>query len=447
MNKSVLGIVVCGMAGLLVGCQGGPTSPQPSGQASQQQPQQGGGLGPVPTPVNDRPIARVAGRTIDERELRDPLVEAYGLNMLLNLVALDLAEREADRAGVKVTEADVADERQRTVDRMFAQSNAPQLGKIETLRATDPAGADKLLAELRKDNDASLDQLLAQQHISRPEFDLVIRTNATLTKVVDPQVTAAITDEKLRESFRVQYGEKVKVRHIQTNNLTDLNTARRRLAAGEPFETVAKDISTNRATGPLGGEVPAFTRNNNAFPQAFRDAAFGLQPGQVSEAVQADGAFHLIKLDQRIDPTAVKFEDVRESVRADLHDKLLQASVRNLRQQIGQEALAGLSIDDPILKKQFDAKLAAQQVKFRDQEATREELNRQRAAILAQQEAELAAAATQPATTTSTTTRASTSNFLDGILPSTMPAPMKSPLPNELPPETQPTTTAPIPMP
>src|SRR5207237_4038742 len=139
--------------------------------------------------------------------------------------------------------------------RMFEQSNAPQMEKIEATRATDPAEADRMLAELRKDNEQALDQLLAQQRVSRPEFETVIRINATLRKIAEPEVDGAITDDKLQDAFRVQYGEKVVVRHIQTGSLTDLNAARRRLAAGEPFEQVARTMSTNRSTGPLGGAV------------------------------------------------------------------------------------------------------------------------------------------------------------------------------------------------
>ncbi|HEV7299407.1 MAG TPA: peptidyl-prolyl cis-trans isomerase [Tepidisphaeraceae bacterium] len=458
MAKAAVGIAV-GIVGILVGCKD-PSTAKP-GAAVVDRPFTQSSTPPTTSVATDTVVATVAGRPITEQALRDPLVEAYGLNMLLNLVQHELTQREAERAGITATDADIAAERQRTVDRMFEQSNVQQLERIETVRANNPAEAERMLAELRKENEEALDQLLLQQRASRPEFELVIRTNATLRKLAEPQVEAAITEERLAESFRIQYGEKVLVRHIQANNLADLNTARRRIAAGESFEQVATEISTNRVTGPLGGEVVPFTRNNTAFPQTFRDAAFGLKVGEVSEAVQADGAYHIIKLEQRIDPTVVKFEDVKESVRADLNDRLLQAAVRNLRQQITQDALAQLQVNDPILKRQLADRMEQQQAKVRDREEVREELNRQREAIAAEQARELAAttqAATQagtqpapattapvalpPAPTTVTTAPATQSadapvvlpantpatrpaSFVDGVLPDTMPAPMK----------------------
>lgn len=474
MNKLVPGIAVVVAAvsvGLLGGCRAGDKR-EPSAMPVVV----GGGGGGATGTGSQTVVARIAGRSITEEQLRKPLVEAYGLNLLVNLVELELANREAARAGVVVTDADVAAERQSTIDRAFAQSNVQRLDAVEQARATDPAKADAMLAELRKDNESALGQHLAQQGASRPQFEIVIRTNAALRKIAEPQVEAALTDERLTESFRIQYGEKVLVRHVQTNSLTDMNAVRRRLAAGEAFEKVAVEMSTNNVTGPLGGEVQPFTRNNEAFPQTFRDAAFALKPGEVSEVVSAAGAFHLIKLEQRIDPKAVKFEDVKEALRVDLRERLLLTAVRDARQQIKREALTGLTIEDPVLKKQFNEQIEKEQAQLRDRDEVREELNRQRQAVEAQQATE-AAAATRPTTTPTpgktsgptsgpssgptsgpattvvvpaspaqppspatvptpasapaTSPSGTPSSFVDDVLPSTMPRSLKSALPDE----------------
>ena len=55
------------------------------------------------------------------------------------------------------------------------------------------------------------------------------------------------------------------------------------------------------------------------------DVLEALQPGEVSDPVQAEGAYHLIKLEKRIAPKAVKFEDVKESIRKDLTERVVQA--------------------------------------------------------------------------------------------------------------------------
>jgi parvulin-like peptidyl-prolyl isomerase len=468
LNKSAVGIVI-GLS-LLAGCKGNP----PAVNSDHSPSDSAGALNPrSQSPTTDPAVAEVSGLTVTESQLRQPLVKAYGLNILLNLVQLELAQREAQRAGVTLTDADYAAERTETIDRLFASMNAPELDKIQTLRATDPAEADKQLAALRKDNESRLDQPLAQLGTTAAELEIVIKVNATLRKIAEPQVEKAITDEKLQEAFRIQYGEKAVVRHIQSNNLAGLDEARRRLAAGEPFAKVAKELSTNHITAAVGGELPAFTRNNTTFPQSFRDTAFSLKVGEVSDTVQADGAYHLIKLEQLIEPKIVKFEDVKESVRADLERRLLEVAVRNLRRELAQEALTKLTILDPVLKKQFDDKLQEQQAQMKSGQEVREELKRQDEAALAEQAREKAPTtraatgaatepmtpepiATEPITTKPITTEPTTTEpnaagpatakpstdssatrqsgtFIDGILPSTMPPTMPSVIPGDAP--------------
>lgn len=447
MKQTAVGIVI-GLS-LLAGCKGTPQSAN-TGNPGSAHSATGGMVPHAQSPTTDPAVAEVSGLMVTESQLRQPLVKAYGLNILLNLVQLELAQREAQRAGVTVTETDYAAERTETIDRLFASMNAPDLEKIQTLRATNPAEADKQLAALRKDNESKLDQPLAQLGTTPAELEIVIKVNATLRKIAEPQVEKAITDEKLHEAFRIQYGEKAVVRHIQANNLADLNEARRRLAAGEPFAKVAKELSTNHLTAAVGGELPAFTRNNTTFPQSFRDAAFSLKVGEVSDAVQADGAYHLIKLEQLIEPKVVKFEDVKDAVRADLQRRLVEIAVRNLRHELAQEALTKLTILDPVLKKKFEDKLKEQQSRVQDSNEVREKLKKQDEEILAEQAKEKAAATTQStqATTESATQPATgpatdrSGSFIDGILPATMPPPMPSVIPGDGRPTTLPAATS-----
>src|SRR5262245_6182496 len=236
-------------------------------------------------PSSDPILARLNGRPITLSQIEPTLIESYGLNILLNVVQLDLARQEAARAGVTVTPADFAREREQTLAKMFPDA---EKGDIEPL----------------------FDQFLQQQHISKPEFDLVLQTNTYLRKIAEPLSKDKISDAALQEAFRQLYGETVQVRHIQVGNMQEVLEAKRRLAAGEPFEKVAADMSRNARTAPLGGELPPFSRQSSSYPQAFKEAAFALKEGEVSDAVQAEGSLHLIKLERRIAPKAVKFEDV-----------------------------------------------------------------------------------------------------------------------------------------
>lgn len=353
---------------LLAGCRGdrrgsGESSP-PLSRTQTSDP-------PAPS-ADERIVARVGSRTVSMRQLQQPLLEAEGLNVLLNLVQLELAKETAERSNVVVLPEDIRQERAQTMARMF-ESATPE------------------------DYDELLEQFLRREGLSRPSFDLVMETNAYLRKIAEPMLKDKITEESLEEGFRAMYGETVKVRHIQAANVREIQEAQRRLAAGETFEKIAQELSRNARTKDLGGELPAFSRMATDIPQSFKDAAFALEVGEVSDPVQASGAYHLIKLEQRIAPKAVKFEEHKESIRRELYERLMQATVKDLRQQLAAKALAGLKIEEPTLKAQFDQRMNQRTAKIKDREQIREELEKQREQLTTQQAfPEPATAATEP---------------------------------------------------
>jgi foldase protein PrsA len=291
-------------------------------------------------------------------------------------VQLDLARQAAAQQGVKVTADDFKEERKLTFKRMFEESDAALRDKIrEAKEASDNATVQKLEAELNADKEGLLDQYLQQQfvqskqYVSRAEFDLVLQTNCFLRKIAEasPELKNALTDEVLRKQFNAEFGEKIVVRHIQANNAADLQEAKNRLSKGESFADVAKAMSTNKNTGPLGGAVPPFTINSTNVPKAFRDTAFALKNGEVSDIVEAENSFHLIKVENRIAPKIAKFENVKEGIRARLYDQILQAAVKQLRDKLSQQLLNNLRIENPTLKAQFEHRLDQGRVKQQEQ--------------------------------------------------------------------------------
>jgi 5-methyltetrahydropteroyltriglutamate--homocysteine methyltransferase len=72
-------------------------------------------------------IARLQGLNIAREQVLAPLIEAHGLSVLINVVQLELAKRNAQQAGVAVTDADVAAERQITLSQAFNDDVARKL--------------------------------------------------------------------------------------------------------------------------------------------------------------------------------------------------------------------------------------------------------------------------------------------------------------------------------
>ncbi|MFN4241863.1 MAG: peptidylprolyl isomerase [Tepidisphaerales bacterium] len=339
--------VALATAGLLAaiaaaGCQT-PTRPAPGGTATPSATATAADGTPQPEPkvvYVDRPVpqdevvATVAGREIRFSQLREPLLKAHGLAVLLNVVQLELAKAEADKRGLTVTATDVEAETRATLQTMFPDTPDADLPRL-------------------------LEQLLQQQRLTRAEFDMVMTINAYLRKIALSMMTDPPSEATLQEAFGVLYGETVRVRHIACANLQEVGEAQRRLQAGVPFESVARELSRNPRTAPLGGELPPFSRAATDISEVFKETAFSLKEGEVSDPVQAEGFYHLIKLEKRIPPKAVKFEDVRESIREELTRRASDAAVREFRQTLAAQARESLTIREPILAEQWRQRLQA----------------------------------------------------------------------------------------
>jgi len=62
------------------------------------------------------------------------------------------------------------------------------------------------------------------------------------------------------------------------------------------FSALAKKYSDDPGSGPKGGDLGLFSRAQMVKP--FSDAAFSLKPGNLSEIVESDFGFHVIKRTQ-----------------------------------------------------------------------------------------------------------------------------------------------------
>ena len=91
----------------------------------------------------------------------------------------------------------------------------------------------------------------------------------------------------------------VYARHILVTNEEDAALAIERLEAGEDFAELAAEMSLDPGTKDSGGDLGWFPRG--VMTPTFEQAAFELEPGQRSEAIQSPFGFHIIEVLERAD--------------------------------------------------------------------------------------------------------------------------------------------------
>jgi foldase protein PrsA len=299
----------------------------------------------------DQVVAMVRGGAITRANLEPVLEAGYGLNVLLTLVQRELVHQEAEKMHVVVTPQDIADERQLT---LVALKKATQTVDPNTGATSQPSDNDISPEEAAQ----LLNRILEENRVSQAEFNVVVEINAYLRKVAQPQVNAQITDAAVQKHFNAMYGEKVSVHYIVCDNMLDAAQARRDLATGIAFDDVARTRSKDWQTAPSGGALPPFTMQDNRFPDEFKQVAFLLKPGEISDDVQIGKFVYIVKSVERFPPQYARFEDYRETARKDLYDQAVQAAITLLRQNLGKMALESMHIQDPVLKAQWEQRLA-----------------------------------------------------------------------------------------
>lgn len=157
-------------------------------------------------------------------------------------------------------------------------------------QATPIAAATPTGAEARATAEAGFSQLEAAlfpvAHLSQADYDRLIAAPALARQKVSDALAAEIG----------QSAPQVQAAHLLVPTKEEAEAAQQRIVdGGEEFATVAGEVSTDSASAANGGELGWFVREEMVPP--FADAAFALKPGEISEPVQSEFGWHVIKVE------------------------------------------------------------------------------------------------------------------------------------------------------
>lgn len=115
---------------------------------------------------------------------------------------------------------------------------------------------------------------------------------------------------------------------------------------GQDFAQIVSEFSDDPSAKVNGGDLGFFGRNQMVKP--FEDAAFSLtKPGELSDVVQSQFGFHIIRFVERRPAGLRPFDEVRPSIIASEQDKFRTKVVNQLIEEVG--SLEGVEINYPNL--------------------------------------------------------------------------------------------------
>jgi peptidyl-prolyl cis-trans isomerase C len=132
-----------------------------------------------------------------------------------------------------------------------------------------------------------------------------------LGQIARTAVTEAALQATYEEAKQANKPEtEVHARHILVAEEADAKAALQRVKGGEDFAKVAEEVSKD--PGSKGGDLGWFTKSRMV-PE-FAEAAFKLEPGQISDPVKSAFGWHIIKLEGKRETTFPPFAEVKDQV-------------------------------------------------------------------------------------------------------------------------------------
>lgn len=291
------------------------------------------------TPSADKVLAVVNGVEIKDSQVRQRMMAAYGAqlqkmaaqapqlaaqqearlmqNLMNQMVMEQLLNDEVKKAKVQVTEEEVTAEMTKqlaaenpsmTMDQFKQMLSArggdfeavkanlrKQMGYIKLVEARDPNGLAVTEAEARKYYDENPDKFKIPEQVRASH--ILIATEATDPNA-DPNQVKAQAREKAEGLLK-------------------------QVKDGADFATLAKENSACPSASD-GGDLGTFTRGKMV--PAFEQAAFGLKVGEVSDLVETEFGFHIIKVTEHQDPNTVTFAAAKDRLVHGLEMNKLQAA-------------------------------------------------------------------------------------------------------------------------
>jgi len=224
-----------------------------------------------------------------------------------------------------------------------------------------PQGAAQLEQEKQQALDNMIDDVLVMQEAARQgvavsdaeldaEMQKIITGLGGQAKFEEQLKLAGQTLEEARSMQRMQMlylkmrdrvvsnlqtAEQVHARHILVDSQATAQALLAQIQAGADFGQIAQQSSQDTLTRANGGDLGWFARGTLPAKEV-EDAAFALQPGQVSGVVQSAFGYHLVQVLER-DP-ARKLEG---GVFVEIQKQAMDNWLNGLRTQANVQRLAG----------------------------------------------------------------------------------------------------------
>jgi len=270
---------------------------------------------------------RMGGRQMPQAQMK-LMLESARPRVLDFLITSRLLDEQVEQAKINVTDEELTEQ----VERRLRQHLMLQGITREAFATQVKAGSGM-----------SLEKLLAGQ-VANPAFKQFVLHRKLIEKKFPDKME--VTEEEIKDRYEASLAKQVKASHIliDTRQLkTDeaKNKAREKIdqilievkKPGSDFAALAREHSDGPSKSK-GGELDPFPRKG-VMAEPFAAAAFALEPGEISDVVETQFGYHIIKVTE---VKTTSLEDVRESIVEKLKAQKIQPALMQYASELKQSA-------------------------------------------------------------------------------------------------------------
>ncbi|MEK3980491.1 peptidylprolyl isomerase [Psychrobacillus sp. FSL K6-2836] len=263
--------------------------------------------------TNKETVATVNGEKISQEELTETLMTQYGVAALDTLITNKIFEMEAESEGLSVAEKEI---------------------QAELTKLIETYGGQEEYEAVLDANNIEEEALLED-----------ITTHLLQTKVLEKVIN--ITDEELATYFEenkttYEQTEQVEASHILVADEATAKEVINKLNEGSDFAELASEYSTDTSSSTDGGSLGYFGAGEMV--EEFEKVAFEMEIDDISDPVESEYGFHIIKVTGKQDAKEAVFEDVKE----DVYDNLLEMRIQEEYSSWLTERYAEYDIDNSL---------------------------------------------------------------------------------------------------
>lgn len=144
--------------------------------------------------------------------------------------------------------------------------------------------------------------------------------------------TGAVTDAALQTAYDAKFAANVETKeynaaHILVKTEEEAKTLKTEIDGGADFADLAKQHSTDGAAAN-GGDLGWFSQGMMVKP--FEDAVMAMEVGKISDPIETQFGWHLVKLIETRIKAAPSLDDVREELAAEIEQAAVEAHIKSI---------------------------------------------------------------------------------------------------------------------